>query len=156
MADIDKDKKLNNWEVIADEKTDEDFKLADKNDDNFLTKEEYKAKPKAQPDYMQRNFDDAFELIADLVEDDGKVSRKESMMAYNLEFEYETLDSDKDGELTAIELNEIKPWSEVMGVMKKYDTDPKDNTLDLFEFDTWHKAKPAGPEEYHKCSLRDE
>jgi hypothetical protein len=75
--------------------------------------------------------EDVFEHIADLVDDDGKLSKKESMISYDLQFEYETLDNNKNGELSAIELNEISPWSEVMGVMTKYDTEPKNDILSL-------------------------
>ena len=130
--------------------------LADKNKDGFLTKKEYKAKPKAQPDFMQGNLDEAFKHIAEFKEDDGKVSPIESSIGYDLSFEYETLDKNKNGELSAIELNEIKPWPEVIGVMKEFDKEPKDDILSFFEFDEWHKKKPSGPTEYIKCTVRDE
>ena len=68
--------------------------LADKDGDGFLTKEEYIATPEAQPDFMVGNVDEAFKNIADFVDDDEKVSKKESMIAYDLAFEYESLDAD--------------------------------------------------------------
>ena len=40
--------------------------------------------------------------------------------------------------------------------MKEYDAEPKDKNLSLFEFDQWHKAMPAGPEEYLKCTVHQE
>ena len=88
IADLDGNRKLDYQEVLADDKTHEDFKAADADGDRFLTKEEYLAAPEAQPDFFKGQLDKAFEH-SDKYEKDGKVSVKESIIAYDLEFEFQ-------------------------------------------------------------------
>ena len=41
----------------------------------------------------------------------------------------------------------------MLSLMRAFDKEPKDDGLNFFEFEDYHKAKPPGP---HKCTLRQE